>query len=644
MSWLNGLAEEKDILNQTQQLEFTSEKLAPGFFTGSLDVIGPGLVRGGLEGFGAIEGLMAQGSGNLAAMGITAGNVLGGGDGASSINEEEEAAVKQRVDAIGADTAQATISLRPDPASVGMAGQIISEAAAILPRTALATLAGGPVAGAVAAGAPAGFTGKYVGMEEGLDESTATLKGVIDAATIGVGAILPAARFVKPVLGDLGIAIGANVALGAVGRGLTGELLEGGGYTAQAEQYKAMDATGLATDAILGAAFFGMGRASMRRPNTQQVQAALTENNARHFDVETAPGLPTDPRSAVSHQDALRTAIEQINRGEPVVLPESIHSADFLRVADAAEPLPVGRQDVMTTARTEVAATYRAELEQQAAGVLPNVKDLKTELSTLQRTMDNLDATFRDRAKAFQEQGMGRKKAEAEARAAIAAEREQLTAQRDGVAQSLEGNRVAEQARGELAAIDRGELPKAMEERIAQRADKIAKGFERKPLATGVIEANRQQSISQIARQEISRILDELERTEPTLQAKPLDIGQPRVASKPATNAAEPGRDATQPVKTRTFATENATSEPKDATQPRGEQVDSDPVVQVAGEILARSDDIQLPTGAIDADGNPVTLSAKQVMAEADAEIVRADQDSKGFAAAAACFLQRGFK
>ena len=638
MSWLNGLAEEKDILNQTQALEFTSEKLAPGFFTGALDVVGPNLERGFLEGAGAVESGFSSlwQSGLEGAAGLLLPEPKFGGK--VSVTDAEQSSQET----LGRGVGEAVIDLRPDPASVGMAGQIIGEAAAILPRTAAATLMGGPLAGAVAAGAPAGYSGKQVAMAEGIDESTATLKGVIDAATIGVGALLPAAKFVKPVLGDLGIAVGANVALGAAGRGLTGELLEGGGYAAQAEQYKAMDATGLATDAILGAAFFGIGRASMRRPNTQQVQAALTENNARHFDVETAPGLPATPRAAVAHQEALRAAIDQINRGEPVTLPESIHAADFYRVADAAEPLPVGRQEVMATARTEVAATYRTELEQQAAGVLPNVKDLKIELSTLQRTMDNLDATFRERAKAFQDQGLGRKKAEAEARAAIAVEREQLTAQRDGVAQSLEGNRMAEQARGELAAIDRGELPKAMEERVAQRAEEIAKGFERKPLAAGVVEANRRQSISQIARQEISRILDDLERTEPTLQAKALDIGQPRVAAEPATDATNPGKDATQPAKSSTSAPENATPGPKDATQPGAGA--ADPVVQVADEIMARADDIQLPTGAIDADGNPVTVSAKQMMAEADADIVRADQDSKGFAAAAACFLQRGFK
>lgn len=626
MSWLNGLAEEKDVLNQTQALDFTSDMPEPGFFEGSLDVIGPNLERGFLEGAGAIESGFSSlwQSGLEGAAGLLLPEPKFGGK--VSVTDAEQSSQET----LGRGIGEAVIDLRPDPTSVGMAGQIIGEAAAILPRTALAAIAGGPLAGAVAAGAPAGFAGKYVGMEEGLDESTATLKGVIDAATIGVGAILPAARFVKPILGDLGIAVGANVALGAAGRGLTGELLEGGGYAAQAEQYKAMDATGLATDAILGAAFFGIGRASMRRPNTQQVQAALTENNARHFDVETAPGLPATPRAAVAHQDALRTAIEQISRGERVTLPESIHAADFLRVADAAEPLPVARPEIMATARTEVAATYRAELEQQAAGVLPNVKDLKIELSTLERTISGLDATFRDRAKAFQDQGMGRKKAEAEARAAIVAEREQLTAQRDGVAQSLEGNRMAEQARGELAAMDRGESPKQLEERVTQRADEMAKGFERKPLADSVKQAGTDgsmQNIAQVARQEIARVLADVDRLDP--RAEPVMPKADLLSAEPAAVAnvdpAAPKADAANPE-----------------GQPTSDQ--GDPTVRVADEIMARVDDIQLPTGATDVDGNPVTVSAKQMMAEADAEIVRADQDSKGFAAAAACFLQRGLK
>src|SRR3546814_12210261 len=64
------------------------------------------------------------------------------------------------------------------------------------------------------------------------------------------------------------------------------------------------------------------------------VDAALSERTFQHADVDTAPGAPINPRSAVAHQDAIRTAISQLSRGEPVALPESIHSAEFLRTAD----------------------------------------------------------------------------------------------------------------------------------------------------------------------------------------------------------------------------------------------------------------------------------------------------------------------
>ncbi len=68
----------------------------------------------------------------------------------------------------------------------------------------------------------------------------------------------------------------------------------------------------------------------------------------------------------------------------------------------------------------------------------------------------------------------------------------------------------------------------------------------------------------------------------------------------------------------------------------------SDPELQAAQEILARVEDMRIGTGAMDADGNPITVSARELLACPDADIAQATQDAKGFAAAAACFLQRG--
>lgn len=49
-----------------------------------------------------------------------------------------------------------------------------------------------------------------------------------------------------------------------------------------------------------------------------------------------------------------------------------------------------------------------------------------------------------------------------------------------------------------------------------------------------------------------------------------------------------------------------------------------------------------LPTGALDHEGRPVTVSARELLAQAYDDIKAAQQDARGFAAAAACFLQRG--
>lgn len=636
MSWLDGAIEEGEARSQAQRLDFTTELPKPGAFTGAIDVLGPGLARGGLEASSVIESGFSslwQTGLNAAAGALLPEPKFGGTPNVTSAEESSQ-------ETLGQGTAQAVMELRPDPAEVGVVGQILGEAAAILPRTVAGTVVAGPIGGAVAAGAPAGYSSKQVGMAEGLDESTATLKGVLDATTVGIGAIMPAARFVGPVLGDAAIAVGANVGLGAAGRGLTAQLLEGGGYTAQAAQYRAMDGTAMATDAILGAAFFGIGRAGMRRPTTRQVDAALTERTAQHFDVDTAPGAPINPRSAVAHQEALKAAIDQLQRGEPVVLPESIHAADFLRTVDDAPPIAPSRDQALASAREDLSPKLRVELEQEAAGILPNVKDVKTELSAVARSLEGLDDTFRARAKEFQQQGQSRKRAEASARQAIEAERLDLTDRQAALNDHLVGNRTAELARADLAALDRGEMPKRFDGRLGLRADAITKGFEKTPLAAGVSVANKQVTMAQAARQEISRILDDLERAEPTLQAKPLDIGTSKDVAKPeAPSGKQAGKSAAGKVATPDKSGPGVVSEPG---KPGSGATDADPTIQVADEVLSRMEDMRLATGALDEEGNPVTVSARELLAEADADIARAQEESRGFAAAAACILQRG--
>lgn len=633
--------------SQDQRLDRTTDRLAPGFFTGALSTVGPGLLRGSIEAARTAQTTALQ----LGSAAIESDLSIGASyfpefeDGQTQAQQEFGEGEARR---IGRETAESVLSLRPDPAEVGVIGQILGEASAVLPRAVLGAAVAGPAGAAAAAGAPAGYSSKQVAMAEGIDEDTATLKGLIDAGTIGIGAVLPAARFVGPVLGDAAIAVGANVGLGMAGRGLTAKVLEDGGYTTQAAQYRVMDGTAIATDAILGAAFFGIGRASMRRPTTEQVDAALSERATQHYDVDTAPGAPVDPRSAMSHQEAMRTAIGQLSRGEPVTVPDSIHSAEFLRGSEAPKPKAPTREEAIATARQELEPTVRTELE-EAVGLLPNVADVRAELSGVQRSLEGLDDTFRDRAKQAQVDGMSRKKAEATARQAIEQERQQLTERVTALEESIQGNRAGEIARGELAAIARGETPERLQPRIEARADEIMQGFERSPLATGVIEGNARLNMAQIARQEIARMLAEQDALAPRAEPVGLEI----VASKRATpaqqvategvnTASKPAKSASEPAKSGSEQPETASPE-KDAADLAGpSQADADPTIQLADEIMARTEDMRLPTGALDDEGRPVTVSARELLAQADDDIKAAQQDARGFAAAAACFLQRG--
>ncbi|QXZ11682.1 hypothetical protein KVQ82_16440 [Pseudomonas sp. AO-1] len=637
MSWLDGMVEESEAASQDQRLGRTEDKPAPGAFTGAYDALGQGLVRGGIEAVNTAKSLVVQAAGADQAMSLgLSGMVLDGQDAEQQI-DQITTDTERRANEIGKDTAQAVELLRPDPTEVGIVGQILGEAAAVLPRTVVGAVTAGPLGAAVAAGAPAGYAGKQSATAEGIDEATAYGKGTIDALTIGVGAVLPAARFVKPLLGDAAIAVGANVGLGIAGRSATAALLESGGYHLQAAQYQALDSTAIATDAILGAAFFGIGRAGLRRPTTTQVDAALSERTFQHADIDTAPGAAINPQSAVAHQDAIRTAIAQLSRGEKVVLPESIHSAEFMREADAAPVMAPSRDVALATARQDLEPTLRTELEQEAAGILPNVKDVKAELSTVAKSLASLDDTFKAKAKEFQQQGQSRKQAERSARESITAERLALTDRQSALNDSLTGNRSAELARADLNTLDRGEVPARFEGRLKQRADAIVQGFDKTPLAAGVSEANTKLTMAQTAQQEIRRILDDIERAEPTLQAKPLDIPASKNVGKPETStpadASKLSKSGSEPAK--------PASESPETESPAGKPA-SDPEIQVADEILSRMEDMRLSTGAMDADGNPITVSAREMLAQADADIARAQEESKGFAAAAACFLQRG--
>lgn len=191
-----------------------------------------------------------------------------------------------------------------------------------------------------------------------------------------------------------------------------------------------------------------------------------------------SPAIPGQTPAKISPQQfALR-----VDDDPMLALRDSLErgiQADRVRLAEDA-----GRQ-----ARETLIPEIRAELQEVASGKLPNVRDLKAEQSAIQKTLDTLDDTFKARAKEFQGQRMSRKQAERAARDAIAEERQRLNERKAELESATDVNRQAEIARGELNALQRGEIPQRFQERIDAETNRIASGFDLRQTARAKAEA-----------------------------------------------------------------------------------------------------------------------------------------------------------
>lgn len=223
--------------------------------------------------------------------------------------------------------------LTPNPREVGMAGQMLHS---------LFDVGGQAIATGPAGVAMLKTVGKSIeGVEEGLDPLTAMKKGAIEGASAAVGVALPIA--ITPFVGSkipalvqqLGYGIATNVPMGIASRALTHDVLDKAGYGDMAEQYKALDETGLMTDFVLGAAFGTLGHAitskGARLPliRPADVDAALAKRNAYHIEVDTAPGVPQNGETRDAHVESVLKATEDLMAGRPVDVTETLRAADF---------------------------------------------------------------------------------------------------------------------------------------------------------------------------------------------------------------------------------------------------------------------------------------------------------------------------
>lgn len=282
---------------------------------------------------------------------------------------------------------------KPDPRTTGILGEVIhglfnvgSEAALGFVAGTLAT--GNPGVGLGAAvGLPALAQGYRTSVEaaynDGVDPATALGMGAITGISTWAGLKIPVS--IAPWKGlayNAAVSGGANVGLGMVTRGATGNLLRERGYPEMAEQYKVLDETAIAIDLVMGGGFAALAHYGTRgakaaetlqrdglsgRPLPSDEVTAATASNALHVELDTAPGIPADPASRAAHVAQLTDAIESLLRGEPVVAKDPVTQANFVENPSATAT----RQAVAAAVNEHVAGDLDPMQRELAARGLP---------------------------------------------------------------------------------------------------------------------------------------------------------------------------------------------------------------------------------------------------------------------------------
>lgn len=338
-------------------------KVTPGMFSGFFSATGGGIMQGGSRTF------------TTAALALSP--AVGGRD--DYLNSFRSPDTQQLVRSLGMkpDTSapttagqdwyfenvvedlgqRATEYWAPDPAQTGTAGRIAGGLMQIAVPLALA--GGNPSILAANEGieAPAGL------VKQGAGAGTATTFGAVSAGATMLGFKIPAS-FGSTALQRVGSGAIANLAVGTATAAAQQGVLVAGGNDELAKAYDPMNLEARAVDVLTGAVFGGIAHLQVGDRD-----AVLTVSNAKHMQVDTAPGIPADEASSGAHQNALASAINSVLRGEQVSVAGAIDAAEFLPVRRAGIPADRAANYDMGPARYEA---YRRVLE---SGGDPNAKN-----------------------------------------------------------------------------------------------------------------------------------------------------------------------------------------------------------------------------------------------------------------------------
>lgn len=239
-----------------------------------------------------------------------------------------------------------TIADLEDKDNTGIVGNIGVGVGDYLWRGALGVATSGTLGAATLTG---GSTGNYVYTDltrKGVDENTALKVAGVNAVGDAVGTALPISYGFKGsggLVADAALSVGGATGLNTGMQYASEQLLKSNGYDKQAKQYE-VTGESVATDLLINSLMFGGARYLGSRQNQldKDVDAEINQLNSDDFETRndalndalvknsfefedtTLPVRTTDPVQQNKHYQNLDAATEQILKGQPVSVPNTV--------------------------------------------------------------------------------------------------------------------------------------------------------------------------------------------------------------------------------------------------------------------------------------------------------------------------------
>ncbi|KQE96280.1 transglycosylase [Acinetobacter pittii] len=269
-----------------------------------------------------------------------------------------------------------TIADLEDKDNTGIVGNIGVGIGDYLWRGALGVATSGTLGAATLTG---GSTGNYVYTDltrKGVDENTALKVAGVNAVGDAIGTALPIGYGFKGTGGlvaDAALSVGGATGLNTGMQYASERLLKSNGYDKQAKQYE-VTGESVATDLLINSLMFGGARYLGSRQNKldQDIDAEINQLNSDDFETRndalndalvknsfefedtTLPVQTTDPVQQNKHYQNLDAATEQILKGQPVSVPNTVQGEPRRNTIDyATSSLPTNAKQIALRAKQD---------------------------------------------------------------------------------------------------------------------------------------------------------------------------------------------------------------------------------------------------------------------------------------------------